>query len=60
MDQAAVLMELKVNLGLLWEKLDQRLGLTKQRVLDLVDFLDLPEEIKEDIRSKKLIGEQYQ
>ena len=55
MDQAAVLMELKVNLGLPWEKLALRLGLTKQRVLDLVGLLDLPEEIKDDIRQKKLI-----
>jgi len=54
MDQAAVLRELKVKLGLPWEKLAQRLGLTKQRVLDLVGLLDLPEEIKEDIRQKKL------
>ena len=54
MDQAAVLSELKVNLGLPWEKLVQRLGLTKQRVLDLVCLLDLPDEIKEVIRQKKL------
>jgi len=54
MDQAAVLKELKVNLGLPEEKLSQRLGLTKQRVLDLVGLLDLPEEIKDDIRHKKL------
>ncbi|MBM3701445.1 MAG: hypothetical protein FJW63_00395 [Actinobacteria bacterium] len=47
-------MELKVNLGLPWEKLAQRLSLTKQRVLDLVGLLDLPDEIKEDIRKKKL------
>jgi len=54
MDQAAVLRELKANLGLPWEKLAQRLSLTKQRVLDLVGLLDLPEEIKDDIRQKKL------
>lgn len=54
MGQAAVLMELKVNLGLPWEKLAQRLGLTKQRVLDLVGLLDLQDEIKEEIRHKKL------
>jgi len=56
MDQAAVLKELKVTLGLPWEKLAQRLGLTKQRVLDLVGLLDLPDEIKDDIRHKKLKG----
>ena len=54
MDQAAALRELKVNLGLPWEKLAQRLGLTKRRVLELVGLLDLPEKIKEDIRQKKL------
>jgi ParB-like chromosome segregation protein Spo0J len=54
MDQSAVLRELKANLGLPWEKLAQKLGLTKRRVLDLVGLLDLPEEIKEDIRQKKL------
>ena len=53
-DRASALRELKVNLGLPWEKLAQKLGLTKQRVLDLVGLLDLPEEIKEDIRQKKL------
>lgn len=54
MNQSAVLRELKANIGLPWEKLAQRLGLTKRRVLDLVGLLDLPEEIKEDIRQKKL------
>lgn len=54
MDQAAVLRELKVNLGSPWETIAQRLGLTKRRVLDLVGLLDLPEEIKEDIRKKNL------
>jgi ParB family transcriptional regulator, chromosome partitioning protein len=53
-DRAAALRELKVNLGSPWEAIAQRLGLTKRRVLDLVGLLDLPEEIKEDIRQKKL------
>jgi len=53
-DRASALRELKVNLGLPWEKLAKKLGLTKQRVLDLVGLLDLPEEVKEDIRQKKL------
>ena len=50
MYRAAVLRELKANLSLPWEKLALRLGLTKQRVLDLVGLLDLLDEIKEDIR----------
>jgi len=54
MDQAVVLRELKANLGLPWEKLAQRLGLTKRRILGLVGLLDLPDEIKEEIRQKKL------
>lgn len=53
-DRASALRELKVNLGLPWEKLGQKLGLTKSRILDLVGLLDLPEEVKEDIRQKKL------
>ena len=32
----------------------KRLGLTKRRVLELVGLLDLSDEIKEDIRQKKL------
>lgn len=35
MDCTVDLRELKVNLGLPWEKLVQRLGLTKSRVLYL-------------------------
>ena len=53
-DRASALRELKANLDLPWEKLAQKLGLTKQRVLDLVGLLDLPEEIQDDIRQKKL------
>lgn len=53
-DRASALRELKVNLGLPWTEVGRKLGVTKQRVLDLVGLLDLPEEIKEDIRSKKL------
>ena len=53
-DRASALREIKVNLGLPWTAIGKKLGLTKQRVLDLVGLLDLPEEIKEDIRSKKL------
>jgi ParB family transcriptional regulator, chromosome partitioning protein len=53
-DRAAALRELKVNLGSPWEAIAKSLGLTKRRVLDLVGLLDLPDEIKEDIRHKKL------
>jgi ParB family chromosome partitioning protein len=53
-DKAAALRELKVNLGLPWTEVGKKLGLSKQRVLDLVGLLDLPDEIKEDIRSRKL------
>jgi len=54
MDQAAALRERKVNPGSPWQTIAQRLGLTKRRVLDLVGLLDLPDEIKDDIRHKKL------
>ena len=53
-DRASALRELKVNLGLPWVKVAKKLGLTKQRVLDLVGLLDLPEEVKEEIRYKRL------
>jgi len=53
-DRASALRELKVNLGSPWETIAKSLGLTKRRVLDLVGLLDLPDEIKEDIRQKKL------
>ncbi|MHB8276177.1 MAG: ParB/RepB/Spo0J family partition protein [Candidatus Humimicrobiaceae bacterium] len=53
-DRATALKELKVNLGLPWVELGRRLGLTKQRVLDLVGLLSLPDEIQDDIRHKKL------
>jgi len=53
-DRASALRELKTNLKLSWEKIAKRLGLSKRRVLDLVGLLDLPEEIKEDIRQKKI------
>lgn len=53
-DRASALRDLKVNLGSPWKAIAKRLGLSKRRVLDLVGLLDLPEEIKEDIRQKKL------
>ena len=54
MGKAAALKELKANNGSPWEAIAKRLGLTKRRGLDLVSLLDLPEEIKDDIRHKKL------
>jgi ParB family transcriptional regulator, chromosome partitioning protein len=53
-DRASALKELKTSLKLSWEKMAKKLGLSKRRVLDLVGLLDLPEEVKEDIRQKKL------
>ena len=53
-DRAEGIKALKVNLGLPWTEVAKKLGLSKQRILDLVGLLDLPDEIKEDIRSKKL------
>ena len=53
-DKASALRELKVNLGLPWTAIGKKLGLSKQRILDLVGLLGLPDEIKEDIRSRKL------
>lgn len=53
-DRASALKKLKESTGFTWEIIGSKLGLSKRRVLALVDLLDLPEEIKEDIRSKKL------
>jgi len=53
-DRAEGIKALKVNLGLPWVEVAGKLGLSKQRVLDLVGLLNLPDEIKEDIRSRKL------
>jgi len=53
-DRAEGIKALKVNLGLPWVDVAGKLGLSKQRVLDLVGLLNLPDEIIEDIRSRKL------
>lgn len=53
-DRAEGIRALKVNLGLPWTEVAGKLGLSKQRVLDLVGLLNLPDEIKDDIRSRKL------
>jgi len=55
-DRASALRELKKSLNLSWIELGKRIGLSKRRVLELVSLLDLPDEIKEDIRQKKLTG----
>ena len=52
------LKELKTNNDSSLEVVNKSMGLTKSRVLDLLGLLDLPEEIKEDIRQKKLTGDQ--
>lgn len=54
MDRAEGIKALKVNLGLPWNQIGKKLGLSKQRILDLVGLLELPDEIKKDIRNKKL------
>jgi ParB family transcriptional regulator, chromosome partitioning protein len=53
-DRAEGIKALKVNLGLPWTEIGKKLGLSKQRILDLVGLLELPDEIKKDIRNKKL------
>jgi len=53
-DRAEGIKALKVSLSLPWTEVAGKLGLSKQRILDLVGLLGLPDEIKEDIRSRKL------
>jgi len=53
-DRAEGIKALKVSLSLPWTEVARKLGLSKQRVLDLVGLLNLPDKIKEDIRSRKL------
>jgi len=53
-DRAEGIKALKVNLGLPWVEVARKLGLSKQRLLDLVGLLNLPDEIKDDIRSRRL------
>ena len=53
-DRAERIKTLKVNLDLPWTEVGKKIGLSKQRILDLVGLLELPDEIKKDIRSKKL------
>lgn len=37
-----------------WAKVGRRLGMTRQRIHQLIQLLDLPEEIKQDVRDGKL------
>jgi len=53
-DRAEGIRALKVNLGLPWVEVARKLGLSKQRLMDLVGLLNLPDEIKEDIRGRRL------
>jgi ParB family transcriptional regulator, chromosome partitioning protein len=53
-DRAEGINALKVNLGLPWAGVARKLGLSKQRILDLVGLLNLPDEIKEDIKTRRL------
>jgi len=53
-DRAEGIKALKESLSLPWVEVARKLGLSKQRVLDLVGLLGLPEKIKKDIRDKKL------
>jgi len=53
-DRAEGIKALKVNLGLPWVDIARKLGLSKQRLMDLVGLLNLPDEIKEDIRTRRL------
>lgn len=54
-DRARALKQLKVNLGSpSWEVIAQKVGITKRRILQLVDITKLPESVQEDIRSGQL------
>jgi len=54
-DRARALQQLKVNLGSpSWEVIAQKVGITKRRILQLVDITKLPEPVQEDIRSGHL------
>jgi len=53
-DRAEGIKALKESLSLPWVEVARKLGLSKQRLMDLVGLLNLPDEIKEDIRSRRL------
>ncbi|MBI4317270.1 MAG: ParB/RepB/Spo0J family partition protein [Chloroflexi bacterium] len=54
-DRARALKQLKVNLGSpSWEVIADKVGISKRRVLQLVDITKLPEPVQENIRAGKL------
>ena len=54
-DRAQALKQLKVNLGSpSWDVIADKVGISKRRVLQLVDITKLPEQIQENIRSGEL------
>ncbi|MCL5263956.1 MAG: ParB/RepB/Spo0J family partition protein [Chloroflexi bacterium] len=54
-DRARALKQLKENLGSpSWDFIAEKVGITKRRVLQLVDITKLPEPIQENIRSGEL------
>jgi len=53
-DKGKALKELKEKHGFTWEEIGSKLGLKKRRILQIVSLLNLPGEIKEDIRKKKI------
>jgi len=53
-DRAEGIKALKESLSLPWVEVAKKVGLSKQRLMDLVGLLNLPDEIKEDIRTRRL------
>jgi ParB family chromosome partitioning protein len=54
-DRGRALRELKAVLGdVSWEKVGQRVGLTKRRVLQLISLSELPEDMQEAIRGGEI------
>lgn len=54
-DRARALQQLKANLGSpSWDVIAEKVGISKRRVLQIVDITKLPEQIQENIRSGEL------
>jgi len=53
-DRAKSLKEAKKIWGVSWDKLALEIGLSKRRILELVNLLDLPKAVREDIKQKNL------
>jgi len=53
-DKGKAVKELKEKYSFTWEEIASKLGLKKRRILQIVSLLNLPGEIKEDIRKKKI------